>query len=338
MQKKSPFLLLLYLCIVCVTNSAQAGYVIHKGSFVDEKLVPTMSVQEHFSEGMNAIKERDWKKAIRQMQIVMTHFADSPFARDALFYLGAAYFNRDDLQQANEQFSHYLKRESSPKHFEEVFQYKFAIAEKFRHGSRTHLLGWEAMPKILPASDDALVIYEEIITALPSHDLAAKSLFAKATLLHAHKEFSDSIECFQTLIGRFPRHPLTPDSYLSISELYLEQSHQQSHDPDLLGLAHVNLRKFRQEFPIDEKILQAEKYFSLMKEVYAKALYETGQFFERVKKPNAAILYYSSAVREYPGTKASRKCKRRLSKIAPGIQATSEEPSIDMRSSQTKGS
>ena len=67
--------------------------------------------------------------------------------------------------------SDYLKKSASPKHFEEAIEMKFAIAEFFREGGKKRLFGSHKLPAIMPAREDALKIYDEVITTLPHHDI-----------------------------------------------------------------------------------------------------------------------------------------------------------------------
>jgi tetratricopeptide (TPR) repeat protein len=60
------------------------------------------------------------------------------------------------------------------------------------------------MPKWIPALEDALSIYDEVIMALPHHELGAKALYGKARLLFKDEDYKASIETYQALIRRFP--------------------------------------------------------------------------------------------------------------------------------------
>src|SRR5579872_324275 len=170
------------------------------------------SAQEHFSTLMRAHENKNWKQLIDEASLLMTTFPSSPFAQEALFYLGVGYFHFNDFEIANQHFSNYLKKQATPKHFEEAIEFKFSIAEKYQEGAKKHIMGWGIMPQWVPAQEDAIAIYDEVITALPHHELGAKALFGKAKLLMQDEDYKASIETFQTLIRRFPKSPLAPES------------------------------------------------------------------------------------------------------------------------------
>lgn len=332
------FFIPLYLTVVCLLEPPlHAAYTISNGKLMNTNDVATLSVQEHYSLAMDAYQDKNWEVVIRQASIVIKNFPATPFAQDAFYLLGVGYFQMRNYELANQNLTSYLKKQTTPKYFEEAIQYKFKIAEKFHGGAKKHVLGWESMPKWVPARDEAIAIYDEVITALPHHDLAAQALFGKAQLLLKDEEYKSSIETYQVLIRRFPKHPLAVESYIGVGQVYLIQSQEQYPDQDYLDLAEINYRKFRQDFPREEKLNVAEGMLFEMKEVYASHLYEIGRFYERTGKPHASYIYYTRIVAKYPETKVSQLANRRLHKlhykpdgsdIQEAIQKGPKKPSI----------
>ncbi len=104
----------------------------------------------------------------------------------------------------------------------------------------------------------------------------------------------------------------------------MTQCQEQYPDADFLDLAEINLRKFRQDFPSDERVAIVETMFADMQEIYARCFYEIGQFFERTKKPHASVLYYSKIIKTYPNTKSAELSKERLRALKPAESALPE--------------
>lgn len=270
------------------------------------------SVQEFYSYMQEAIDEADWWAAIDFGQIVLYHFPDSPFGQEIPFFIGMAYLQLGQHELANESLSEYLKKSTSPKHFEEAIDAKFAIAEFFREGGKKRLFGSHKLPAVMPAKEDALTIYDEIIASMPHHELAAKAMLGKAEIQTYYEDFRPSVETLHLLIRRFPKHELAAESYLRINQVYLSQASTQQLDPDLLDLAEVNLRKFRLAFPRESRIKAAETAFSEMKEIFAQNLLETGQFYKKRKQMDAAIIYFSKIVAKYPDSQSAVVAKEHL--------------------------
>jgi tetratricopeptide (TPR) repeat protein len=299
------------LCLF-ICNSSEAAYTVKGGRLISVHELATMSVQEHYSLARDAFERNDWRELVKQARIVARNFPSTPFALDSYFYLGVAYYHLQEFDFSNENLTLYLKKENSPKFFEEAVYHKFLIAEAFAGGAKKRLLGQEDLPKWLSAKGDAVSLYDEVVAALPQHDLAVKALFGKAAVLFYQEDFKGSIETYQTLIRRFHKHPLARDSYVAITKVYRVQADKEYADPDYLDLAEINIKKFKVEFPRDPKIAEAESLFAQMLEVYAEDLYVTAQFYERTKKPKASIIYYSKIVSKYPQTEIAERSQKRL--------------------------
>jgi len=298
--------------LLITAGSLEAAFTVRNGKFINAKDLATKPVQEHYSLGMKAYHAKKWKEAVSQLRIVVASFPGTSFAKDAEFYLAESYFHLEDYDFANQHADNYLKQQNNLKHFEQAICLKFVIAERFRHGSCRRILGSEQLPRMLAGWDLALIIYDEVIAALPSHDIAARAMFSKARLLLEMKEYWESIDTLQLLIKQFPKHEFTPESYVRIAKIYAKQCSVEPQNPDILALAEINALKFKQHFPNEERIPQVDECVMVIKEIHARGLYETGQFYERIKKPGASVIFYYSALKQFPDTAIADACKERL--------------------------
>lgn len=309
--------LLLALSLCLAIGSLDAGYVLRNGKLVNTKDLATLPVEEHYNLGLSALKEKNWEEAVRQFRVVTINFPLSSWGKEGFYYLGVAYFHDGDQDLSNQSFSEYLKENQNPKYFEETFQYKLAIADAFKNGARRHIMGYEKLPAWLPDKDLAISLYDEVISSLPNSDMAAKALLSKASIFKKREQFRECIDAYQSAIRKFPKSEFAAKAYSLIAKAYLLQSEIDVHNPDILALAQINIKKFQQDFPRDEKINQAQSDLQEMKEIFATALFETGQFYERKKKPKASVLYYHNAIVQFPETKVAEKCKERLTALKP---------------------
>lgn len=301
-----------FVLVLFSTASMQAAFTIKNGSIVDPNEVASMPIEDHFRIGLVALEHQDWEEAAQQFRIVTSTFRNTALGQESFYYLGIAYFNLDELDVANDAFSEYLKSANAPQYFTEAVTYKFAIANKFRAGAKKRFFGWKQLPKWAPGHSLALQIYDEVIAAMPSNDIAAQALYAKGIYLKDDRLFRESIDVFQQLIKRFPKHQLAPQSYLMISKIYFDQGKYEVHNPDILALAELNLNRFQKDFPRHELVEQVKQDYMTIKELQAKSLVQTGLFYERKGHPNASLVYYYNALYKFPDTRAARWSKARL--------------------------
>ena len=313
-------------CFFCVAflQAARQGYA-KEGHVIAPPSEKKRTIQSDYAKMMAVFEEKKWDKLLEISRGILREYPGAAFTQDAQYYLAVAYFYLEDYEIANKEFSRYLKRYTSPKFFEKAIEYKFLIAEKFKSGAKKHLLGVERLPQLVPAKEGALEIYDEVIAALPHHDLAAKALFAKARMQLDEEDYKGAIEAYQTLIRRFPKHSLSPESYVGIGGVFLTQARLEYPDPAFLELAELNLRKFKKDFSRDERIQVNEYMLKEMHEIYANHLYDTGRFFERTNKPSAAKIYYSKILAKYPATRASKQAQKRLVDVEQSLKRLEAE-------------
>lgn len=283
------------------------------------------SVLEFNTYLQEAIADEDWWAVVDYAELISYHFPQSPFAEETAYITGEAYFKMNQLELANEAFTAYLNYASSPKHFEDAVRYKFTIAEQFRNGVKKPLFGSHKLPKIMSGKEDAIQIYDDVITTLPHHEIAVQSLLGKAQLQTEFEDFKPGLETLDVLIRRFPKHEMAAQAYLEKSHIYLMQCQERSLDPVLLDQADVNLSKFRLAFPREPRLADVEKELDQMKELFAQHLFETGKFFEKTKKIPASLIYYSKVIAKYPGTKAAENAKTKLEALQGASQVVSAE-------------
>lgn len=292
--------------------AAECAVTIKNGQFIDADCAATTSVKGHYDLGLIALDNQQWREAARNFRVITTNFPSSEYVGESWYYLGVAEYYEGEYDAANEALQQYLKVENNPEFFQETIEYKFHIAQKLAGGGKRRFLGTKKLPKWASGDSLALEIFDEVIAAVPCHDIAAQALFSKGALLKQMNLFKDSIDAYQTVIRRFPKHELAPESYVAISKVYLAQSKAEFQNPDILAFAQLNLKRFELEFPREERIGEVEKDLLAIKEIYANGLYETGQFYERTKKVKAAVLYYKKSIKQFPDTKVADKCKERL--------------------------
>jgi outer membrane protein assembly factor BamD (BamD/ComL family) len=315
MKISSYLLLCMAVFSTLVSTGMEAAFTIKNGWIADADEVASFSAEEHFQIGMEAMEHADWKEVAKQFRIVTVNFPTTTHAQDSHYYLGLAYYRMQELEFANDAFSQYIKCHQHPQYFQEAVQYKLDIANQFREGALRRFFGSRQLPKWVSGRSYSLDIYDEVIAIVPCHEMAAQSLFAKGQILREDGAYRESIDVFQQLIKRFPRHELALESYLAISRVYVEQSQYELQNPDLLAFSQINLRRFKQDFPREERLAEAEANVQEIKESYAHSLYETGRFYERKDQPHASMIYYRSAIKEFPDTSMARYCEERLSVI-----------------------
>jgi outer membrane protein assembly factor BamD (BamD/ComL family) len=313
--------------ILLAPLSLEAAFSLKDGKFINTKYIATDSLDVHYEAGMKALQKKNWAEATKQFRMVTGSYSQTSTGQEAYFYLAYSLYQQGEVEDANNSITDYLQTKNQPQHFEEAMQLKLDCAEAYRNGAKRRILGSNQLPKWLSGRDHSLEIYDEVVLAMSNHPMGGYALYGKGDLLKQMKRYRESVECYQQLQRRFPRHACTPDSYVAISKIYLEQSKAEIQNPNLYSLAEMNYNKFLAAFPNDSKHEVMEKDFNDLCEILAKNHLTTAQFFERTNKPEAALLYYQRSVEKYPKTTAAAECQRKVVALNKTKTAAEEKTS-----------
>ncbi len=271
--------------------------------------------QEYYEQLMQAYQSQDQEAVLRLSKELIHHYPASPLAAEAHYLMGVTFFDRQDLERSNAAFTNYLKESQNLTHFEQAVEYKFRIANLFESGVKKRLFGLNKMPKLIPAKDEALAIYDEVIAAMPRSELAAQSLFHKAGLLVFFEDYKNSIEMYQTLIRRFPKNGLVPQSFCAIGTIYFKQCQDEYPDPALVELAEINLKKFQSEYPGEPLVYEVKEQLTKIQGIFADELIKIGSYFIKKKKYQSAYIYFKTVISRYPDTRYSDQAKEKIALI-----------------------
>ncbi|ANH78470.1 tetratricopeptide repeat protein [Candidatus Chlamydia sanziniae] len=285
------------------------------GKFSPQKFKPQHSAEEYFAQGQAFLEQGFYRKALLCFGMIKHHFPKETLYSRALYLLGVCYFKQDQPDLANKAFSVYLQHPHA-EYTEDLFAMKYAIAQSFARGKRKRVFLLEGFPKLKNADEDALHIYDEILTAFPNQDLGACALYNKADLLIIKKEFAEAIKTLKKLTLQFPLHPLSPEAFVRLSEIYLQQAQKEPQNVQYLHLAKLNEEAMKKQHPNHPRNEVTAANVRAMCEGYVLGLYSTGRFYEKKKKPEAAAIYYTTALESYPETSLIAKCQKRLLRIS----------------------
>lgn len=259
-----------------------------------------------------AIQEKDWWAVVDYAAILREHFPENPRQPELSFLEAEGYYEMGYLVQANESYNRYLEENLAPKHFAQVMERKFEIAERFRKGERKNFFNSHKMPKISSGKDEALSMYEDITAVMPHHEMSALSCMGKAEIFGEKGEFKLAHEALDLLLRRFSNTSFAAKAYLEKGRLYLEEAKGTSFDPAIEELVEINLKRFEAAFPRESSLSMAKAYQKEILEQFARHLFETGFFFEKTKRKEAANLYYQQVVSKYPFTEVAQIAQSKL--------------------------
>lgn len=130
---------------------------------------------------------------------------------------------------------------------------------------------------------------------------------------------------YDLLIDAYPKSPYLPQAYLRAAEARLHIYDGADYDKRPLQKARELLEAAATQFPeLREKRPEIYKRLAELEERQAERDFRVAEFYERIGKPNAAIVYYQFVIRDYPDTGWARLARTRLEKL--GLNERAEAP------------
>jgi outer membrane protein assembly factor BamD (BamD/ComL family) len=292
------YLLPLFLAL----SSIHGDYIWKNGQLIDFKKEPWLPMQDHYNDVLKAHDESQWLKLIENGVVIINHYKNSPFVDETRFLVAKAFCEINDYARAHDALGQYLNYTVTPKHYEEVMEMKLKLAAAFENGEIKNLVGLPGIPHWIDPKKEAISLYEEVASALPTSRLAEQAIMGRAGLEIKLKDYKLAIATSETFLRKYAKSSLAPQAFENIGLCHLRLVQDEFLDPDLLSLAEMNYKKFVDQFPSHPKLENIKNNLIEMKELFASNLLTTARYYKKVKKYGAANFYLKKIPELYPET------------------------------------
>jgi outer membrane protein assembly factor BamD (BamD/ComL family) len=303
-----------FLTLVFAFSAAHADYIWKNGKLIDFKKQPWMSMQEHYNDMMKASDEKKWLDLIENGVVIINHFQNSPFVDETRFLVARAFLEIKDYSRAHDALGQYLTYSVTPKHYEEVMEMKLSLAKAFEDGEIKNLIGLPGIPHWVDARKEAVELYDEIASALPTSFLAEQAVMGKAGLEIKLKDYRLAIATCESFLRKYSKSSLAPEAFEKIGYCQLQLIKNEFLDPDVLSLAELNVNKFKDMYPAHPKLEEIHENLVQMKELFASNMLTTANYYKKVKMAGASQFYLNKIVQLYPETESAKNAQVALNK------------------------
>lgn len=305
-----------FFTCVLVGLSLQADYIWKNGKLIDFEKKPWLSMQDHYNAVLKASGDNQWLDLIENGVVLINNYKNSPFVDETRFLVAKAFLEIKDYSRAHDALGQYLNYSITPKHYEEVMGMKLELARAFEEGEIKNLVGLPGIPHWIDAKKEAIELYEEIASALPTSYLAEQAIMGKAGLEIKLKEYRLAISTSENFLRRYTKSSLAPQAFENIGLCQLRIVQDEFLDPDLLSLAEMNYKKFESLYPAHPKLESIRNNLIDMKELFASNLLTTAKYFKKVKQDKSADFYLKKVSQLYPETESAKKATGMLVKAS----------------------
>ncbi len=146
----------------------------------------------------------------------------------------------------------------------------------------------------------ASLVYTELQFRFPGDDLYDYFLFRGALCDRERRLWADAEFALYRVVNDFPRGAWADDAQLALAETLWRQRRDHRRDPAPVLRAREEVQTFINRYPGSDLMDSALELLGRIDEHLALRALDTGRFYLRRNKPEAAILYLREAIEDHP--------------------------------------
>ena len=232
-----------------------------------------------------------------------------------LVYADSA-FIRDEYGLADERYRQLIHEYPNTREFAVALRREFEIAKAWLEGKKKRVLG----VLFLNAADEALEILSLIEQLAGGFRIAEVALWTQADYYYQTGQFELAEIAYRRLAQNYhsPRYNKAAMYWSSASAMATFPGI--AYDETPLLDAHELYTQYRDKYP---QQAQREDIPVLLEQINLKRSqkeYETGRFYCRIRKPEAAAYYFRYVIRNWPETLFAQQAELELGKMGKAVE------------------
>jgi len=302
-------LLMLILIFGLVSSQAHAYWIWTSKTkkWVNPKTAVKPTPKEQFDFAKSLYEMKNYEEATREFQKLVRSFPKSAEAAESQYYLGRLNEEQGKLYEAFLAYQKVIDKYPFSERIKEIIEREYKIAEAFMSGEKRKALGVN-----LPVENPAIEIFSKVIENSTYGPLAAKAQYKLGLVLKGLMRYYEAEEAFSKVISNYPDSEWVAASKYQIASCRAAVSRGPEYDQGAAGEAKEKFEEFVREHPDAVLSREAEKNIQELKDKEARSSYDIAFFYEKQKAYEAAKIYYTDIINNYPGTEWARKAESRL--------------------------
>lgn len=169
-----------------------------------------------------------------------------------------------------------------------------------------------------PAHDEGEKILRGLSDRGGDSPLAYRSLLTVAENQERRGLYMDAYQTWAEIADRWPTGSSGQQALLRMAQSLHAAYRSPHYDATVLRGAASYFEDYRKRYEASARELEMDKTLDLIVEQQAYKQFFTGLYYERVEKPEAAMMYYRTVAAEQPETRAAEMARRHLEALEKG--------------------
>lgn len=283
------------------------------------------------------IDRKKYRSAVKSVKKFLKRYPSSPLAEEVTGLAGEAELARGRYWQAYEWYERQLVEFPAGEYFEQALEKEIQIAEAFLAGRKRIALGIFR----LSAKQDGIDILQGIADHAPASPQAESALLTVGRYYCDEGKWRLAADAYEQFLTLMPRSPRAPQAELALAEALLRSYRGPSWDETPLIEAQQRYKAFAAKYPARAKRAQVGRILKEeIRSARAEKQYETGRFYVRTRKAEAAAHYFRLVIEKYSDTEWATRARAELAKInhqpAKPAGKTAKKPKTKARPADAK--
>jgi outer membrane protein assembly factor BamD len=289
---------LVSLCVIVFASTASAYWIWtpETKKFINPKYAVKDTPKEQFDWAMSFYNAKDYKRSAIEFEKLAKQYEFSEYASKAQYYAGLSY---EDMGKPYMAFQAYQKAIDNFPHIEnidEIISREFKIANMYAEKDNPKILGTD----IMTSTDRAIEIYRRVVDNAPFGPIADEAQYRTGEVMKRAGMYEEATVTFQKLIDEYPQSKFADKAQYEVAQCAYRASLQPAYD---IGPTDRALRIFEDYAASgqDEKLSEdAKRTMRRLKDRAAQKSMLTAEFYEKMRHPKSAIIYYQDVLDRYP--------------------------------------
>jgi outer membrane assembly lipoprotein YfiO len=274
------------------------------------------TAQEQLTYAANFYEEKSYKRAVSEYNKLVQYYPNSQHAPIAQYYIGRCYEDMESYFRAFLEYQKVIEAYPHAKNREEIIMRQHKIGVLFFDGRKAKVLGLA----LLPATDKAIEIFDQVIINSPYGEYADKAQFKIGESYKKSKRFAEAVLTFQELINNYPTSDLVESSNYEVAQCGYLASLGYSYDQETTDAAIEKFEDFVAESGDGALMKVAKESLNRLRERKAQGLYDTAGFYEKTGQHLSAVIYYKELVDKYPESSLAAESLNKIMKLEKRLE------------------
>ncbi len=207
----------------------------------------------------------------------------------------------------------------------------YCIGDEFYGGKREpsfwalRFIPWMTEP------DRTIEVYTRAIELAPFSPRASNARLRLALRLLDENKGDEAVVQMKKLQSDYPDSREHKYSYLMLGEIYYNKALRGDGDGEFAREAMAQFREFRTKYPDSPELTWVHKMELKLKDVQAKRLLDTAQYYRRIGRPDAAGRYLAEVLQDYPDSTSAARSEELLTEIDKTYLPARTVPAVEKR-------